>query len=566
MRLHYLLIVPTLLLIGGLLSGCGASESNTATPTTAVAESTQPATDTNDDENGAENTNVLTETTATATTTVVTTTTAITETGAATDTEAITASGPPTLAVNSTASTTLSATETLTTAETSTTTTESVTLVATEEPVLIPTDTPNEQEPAQNADGELETANDTESDIVAETEPETGEGPAPGTVLNVQFVERLSAADIDQNSQFFYPADNLIEARYAVDIYRLDVQSSTETGEPIDLQTDVYVPMVEEPTAFPIFAYAPGTTGLGDGCAPSQEIVLGRGWGSYYTHMLSYAGQGYIGVIPDGMSYDDPQRPHEYFIAELEAHTLLDAVRGAQNFVTSPSRDIAAQPLDAIFFGGYSNGGHTAFAAKDFAAAYAPELPIRGVISHGATTNVETLMRESPIFTPYLIYAYQFYYGSEVITPQQVFTQNWLPTFVEDVATKCVDEIFVYYSNDPVAMYNDDFRSALNNNELAERFPLFKTVLDANYAGTFGGFELPVVFFQGTADATVTPRAQQQFAQDLCGQGQPVTYVPLPTVRHVDTRQRSFLATLDWMQTIVVGETPAIDCGELTGE
>ncbi|MCB0081121.1 MAG: hypothetical protein KDE47_09335, partial [Caldilineaceae bacterium] len=310
--------------------------------------------------------------------------------------------------------------------------------------------------------------------------------------------------------------------------------------------------------------YAPGTTGLGDGCAPSQEIVLGRGWCSYYIHMLSYAGQGYIGVLPDGMSYDDPQRPHEYFIAELEAHTLLDAVRGARNFLAETEE--AAQPLDAIFLGGYSNGGHTAFAAKDFAAEYAPELPIRGVISHGATTNVETLMRESPVFTPYLIYAYQFYYGDAVITPQQVFTQNWLPTFTQDVATKCVDEIFVYYSNDPVAMYNTGFRSALQNGELADNFPLFKTVLDANYAGTFGGFEIPVVFFQGTADSTVTPRAQQQFAQDLCAQEQPVTYVALPTVRHVDTRQRSFLATLDWMQSILDGEAPENSCGALAEE
>lgn len=556
MRLHYLLIVVTLLLFGGLLSGCGASENNVATPTTAVSAPTPAALEITADENAAE----------TAATAVVTSTTTITEAVPATDTEPITETAASTATTSTTDSTTISVTEA------STATAESVTLVATEEPVLIPTDTPGEQDPAQNTDSETENEgeSDPESTAAAETETETqsagGEDAAPGTVLNVQFVERVSAADIDQNSQFFYPADNLIEARYAVDIYRLEVQSTTETGEPIDLQTDVYVPRVEEPTAFPMFAYAPGTTGLGDGCAPSQEVVLGRGWGSYYTHMLSYAGQGYIGVIPDGMSYDDPQRPHEYFIAELEAHTLLDAVRGAQNFVTAPEWEIPAQPLDAIFFGGYSNGGHTAFAAKDFAAEYAPELPIRGVISHGATTNVETLMRESPIFTPYLIYAYQFYYGGEVITPQQVFTQNWLPTFVQDVATKCVDEIFVYYSNDPVAMYNDAFLNALNNNELADRFPLFKTVLDANYAGTFGGFEIPAVFFQGTADATVTPRAQQQFAQDLCAQEQPVTYVSLPTVRHVDTRQRSFLATLEWMQTIVEGEMPENNCGELIEE
>jgi len=396
------------------------------------------------------------------------------------------------------------------------------------------------------------------------TDPISGTNVTAGAVLDARFLERVTATAINQASALFYPADNLLDAAYDVDIYRLSVQSTTETGAPIDLQTDLYLPRVSATTQFPVLAYAPGTTGLGDGCAPSQEIVLGRAWGSYYTHMLSYAGQGFIGVLPDGMSYDDPKRPHEYFVAELEAHTLLDATRGAFNFLATAPTEVGARPLDALFFAGYSNGGHTAFAAKDFAATYAPELPLRGVISHGATTNVETLMRESPVFTPYLIYSYQFFYGSEVVTPEQVFAQNWLPTFAQDVNTKCVDEIFVYYSNDPTVMYTPAFRNALENGELGAQMPLFQTVLDANYAGIFGGFDIPVVFFQGTADATVTPLAQQQFAQDLCAKTEPVTYVALPTVRHVDTRQRSFVATLDWMRNIVDGGAPENNCDELT--
>lgn len=422
------------------------------------------------------------------------------------------------------------------------------------------------------------TVNESESALVAALSPEPKittttaiTESTVGTVLAATFVEQIDAADVDQASQFFYPAGNVREAAYDVVLYRLQIQSSTETGDPIDLQADLYLPvagteMAERETPLPMLAYAPGTTGIGDGCAPSQETPLGRAWGGYYTQMLSYAGQGFISVLPDGMSYDDPQRPHEYFVTELEAHTMLDAIRGARNFLADPPEGITEQTVEAIFLAGYSNGGHTAFAAKDFAADYAPELPIQGVISHGATTNVETLMREAPLFTPYLVYAYQFYYGDDVITPEQVFAPRWLPTFAQDVNTKCVDEIFVYYNNDPKTMYNDDFRNLLENEALAAQMPLFKAVLDANYAGTFGGFDIPAVFFQGTADATVTPLAQQQFARDLCAKEESVTYTALPTVRHVDTRQRSFTATIDWMQTIIEGGTPQNDCAELTVE
>ena len=429
------------------------------------------------------------------------------------------------------------------------TTTAVVTTTA--ETILVPTDTPQQETVAAST---TLTASITGTTTVSGT---------LGTILSATLVETVTPAQINGLIQRFNGPANWAEAQYAVDVYRLTVQSSDEQGASAVLQTDLYVPRVDTPTQFPVFAYAPGTTGLGDGCAPSLEYQLGRAWGGYRIHMLSYAGQGFISVLPDGTTYTDPARPHPYFIAELEAYTLLDAARAVYNFFADPPAEVAAEPLPALFFGGYSNGGHTAFAAKDFAATYAPELPLLGVISHGATTNVETLLRESPLFTPYLIYAYNFFYGEEVITPAQVFTPDWLPTFAEDVNTKCVDDIFVYYSNDPQAMYTPAFRSALDNGSLASALPLFKTVVDANYAGTFGGFEIPVAFFQGTADSTVTPIAQQAFATDLCAQGESVTYIALPAVRHVTTRQDSFLATIDWMRNIIDGGTPPNDCEKL---
>lgn len=388
----------------------------------------------------------------------------------------------------------------------------------------------------------------------------------PGVILSAQLLETVVTTEINRLSSGFYPASNLVNAQYAVDVYRLTVQSRDETGAPIDLQADLFIPHVTTETTFPVLAYAPGTTGLGDGCAPSREYLTGRSWGGYRTHSLSYAGQGFITVLPDGTSYTDPDRPHEYFVGELEAHTLLDSARAVYNFLAKPPATVVARPQQALFFAGYSNGGHTAFAAKDFAADYAPELPLRGVISHGATTNVETLMRESPIFTPYLIYAYRYFFGADVIKPADVFLDPWLTNFDQDVLTNCVDNIFVYYSNDPQAMYRPAFRTALLNGTLGDSYPLFKAVLDANYAGTFGGFDIPVAFFQGTADYIVTPTSQQQFAALLCEQGQPVTYVTLPAVQHANTRQVSFKATMAWMRGIAGGQTPQNNCAQITAE
>lgn len=387
-----------------------------------------------------------------------------------------------------------------------------------------------------------------------------------GMILAAQLLETVPMAEINQLSHNFYPDSNLVNAQYAVDVYRLTVQSRDETGAPIDLQTDLFIPRVTAETSFPVLAYAPGTTGLGDECAPSQEYPSGRAWGSYRTYSLSYAAQGFITVLPDGTSYTDPARPQEYFISELEAYTLLDAARAAYNFLGKPPATVRARPQQALFLAGYSNGGHAAFASKDFAADYAPELPLRGVISHGATTNVETLMRESPIFTPYLVYAYRHFFGPTLINPADIFLDQWLTNFDQDALTHCVDDIFVYYSNDPPAMYRPAFRTTLFNGRLGETYPLFKAVLDANNAGVFGGFAVPVAFFQGTADHVITPVAQQQFAALLCERGQPVTYVTLPTVQHANTRQASFKATTGWMRGIARGQTPQNNCAQITAK
>jgi acetyl esterase/lipase len=385
----------------------------------------------------------------------------------------------------------------------------------------------------------------------------------PGQILGVQFLETVSVAEIDTLGQAFYPVAERPNPAFDVSIFRLNILSSNELGEPAEFQADIFIPQLAEAATLPVVGYAPGTTGIGNECAPSLETVLGRNWGSYRTYMLTLAGQGYIGVLPDGQNYADPERPLGYFISELVAYTLLDATRAVYNFLADPEVELKAEPLDAVFFGGYSSGGHAAFAAKDFAAAYAPELNIRGIISHGATTNVETLMHEAPIFSPYLIYVYRYYYGSETITPEQVFAPAILENFEELVPSLCVDEVYARYVSDPQVMYNEGFLAALRNNQVAAQYPLFGAVLSANSAGLFGGFDIPVVFFQGTGDYIVTPTAQERFAQDLCAQGQTVTYVELPVVEHVATRQHSFMAMLAWMQSTLAGETPENNCEDL---
>lgn len=350
---------------------------------------------------------------------------------------------------------------------------------------------------------------------------------------------------------------------YALDIYHMRYKTVDRNERITEVEANLYVPHVDEPTEFPIFVYAPGTTGLSDRCAPLNEWSSGENWGAYHSYMIEYSMQGLIGVFPNYQGFDDDHQPHPYFIAELQARALLDAARAAFNFFDRET-DVVARPMDAVIMAGYSSGGHAVFAAKDFAASYAPELPFKGVIGHGPTTNIETLLVESPVFSPYIVQAYRDFYGPAVVDPAKIFLDRWLPNFQNDVMVRCVDDLFNYYSFSAWRMYRPEFLEALQAGRLRAIMPGFKEALDTNNSGLSpSGADIPVLILQGTADQVVTPPSQMEFAAHLCRLGNHVTYISYTAVDHPNIRRASFEDTINWIERAAGDDVPESNCARL---
>ena len=351
---------------------------------------------------------------------------------------------------------------------------------------------------------------------------------------------------------------------YPVDMYRITFETVDEFDELVETQADLYIPYVESEMAFPVLGHAAGTTGVGNGCAPIDELATGRSWGSYHAHSLAYAAQGYIVVFPNWLHFEDPQRSHHYFVSDFQAHTLLDAVRAAYRLWDRDQElGTRAQPDQIAFMMGYSSGGHAVFAARDYAEAYAPELPLQGVIGFGAVTDPGLLLQEDPIFGPYIVYAYRDFYGEEIIDPAEVYLPAWTTDFEDDVLSTCVDEIFYYYSHSARRMYEPEFRELLYDGQLAAVHPAFAEQLDANAAGLGGGTDIPVLILQGTADTVITPPSQQAFMDELCALGSSVTWAEYQGVDHAGIRWSGFGSALGWMQNAVEGSEPRSDCPPL---
>lgn len=386
-----------------------------------------------------------------------------------------------------------------------------------------------------------------------------------GSLIDARSVDSYSRDVINELSRNFYQDSPTYPANYGVDRYQVRFQTLDQYRQLVTIRAELFVPRVDFAAEFPIFVYGSGTTGIGNACAPLDELTRGRNWGSYRTHMLSYASQGYIAILPLWQGYDDLAQTHPYFVAELEAYVMLDATRAVYRFFEA-TPDMQTRPAAAVFFGGYSQGGHGAFSADALAPAYAPELPIKGIIGHATAPSVEALMREAPSLAPYIVYAYRTYYGPDIIDPAQVFQERWLPTFNNDASTKCVDEIYDYYNGGQENIYQPRFSEALYGEQLGFSFPYFKQALDQNNAARYTNPNTPALLLHGAADPIVTAQTNERFMRQMCTQGKSVTYYLYDNVHHFQTRQHSFVDTLHWMQAILSGTPVRSDCASILGQ
>ncbi len=386
-----------------------------------------------------------------------------------------------------------------------------------------------------------------------------------GQLAEVTFIDSERVDVINALSQGFYSAGEYVAPLYSVDRYRIQFQTLNEKQEVVPIRADLFIPRVDAETNFPVFVYGAGTTGIGNSCAPLDENIAVGNWGNYRTHMLSYAAQGYISILPLWQGYDDRARTHPYFISELEAFVMLDATRAVYNFFENPPAEILARPQNDVFFAGYSQGGHGAFAGDSYAASYAPDVAsrIRGIIGHANAPSVEALLREQPALAPYIVYAYRDFYGANTISPEDVFAQNWIQSFYQDAAVKCVNEAYAYWKDDPNQMYNPNFTGALFGQRIQDQYPSFYERMAINDAGRAANPNTPALLAHGLSDPVVYPQTNQHFMRQLCEQGKPVTSINYPGVGHFQTRQAGFRDTLSWMRNILDGGQPRNDCGTL---
>jgi hypothetical protein len=386
----------------------------------------------------------------------------------------------------------------------------------------------------------------------------TPAAPKAGDILGIDSVESLSPQATAALARENYGTSTL-PVTTGITKITFHYVSQIPSGEQITIYGRAYLPDTLTKN-LPIFAFAPGTTGIGDECAPSLENVKVANWGNYDSHMAMYASQGYAAVTTDYEGMRDPTRIHHYMVGELEGRAVLDSIRALENLPQASGR------LDEsnVFLAGYSQGGHAAFWADKIAATYAPNIKPKGVIGFGPVMSVKQTLtdvtRGANInwFGPYVLYSYGDYYQTSF---SGVLLPKWENNLATDVQGHCIDTDLSFWGHIPADVYTPQFLQAAKTDDLAAEYPALEQDLDLNAVGADPTPSAKLIN-SGSMDNVVLPSQQQAELPLLCGSSTgPVQLNIWPKATHYTTMVVSLNYTLNWMRSIMKGDRAPTSCG-----
>ncbi|MGY3440754.1 MULTISPECIES: lipase family protein [unclassified Bradyrhizobium] len=138
----------------------------------------------------------------------------------------------------------------------------------------------------------------------------------------------------------------------------------------------LYLPAGEPPAGgWPLVAWAHGTLGIADSCAPSWTGHKPRD----ATYIERWLESGFAVVATDYQGLGGPG-PHPYLIWAAEGRSVLDAVRAA---LAAHADKIAAK----VFISGQSQGSGAALGATTVAPSYAPDVPLLATVATGLVST-----------------------------------------------------------------------------------------------------------------------------------------------------------------------------------
>nr|WP_255673854.1 lipase family protein [Komagataeibacter sp. FNDCF1] len=370
---------------------------------------------------------------------------------------------------------------------------------------------------------------------------------APGIHARAASVPGQAHAGMLTASTPLPAAFSLPDAGQALRITYLSTNGVTGTGL-VPVTAEVILPPGKPPAGgWPIVAWAHGTVGVADHCAPS-----GNPWSERNRQYLSaWMKRGFAVVGTDYQGLGTPGG-HAYLDTRVEAYSLLDGVRAA----------LASVPglQDRIMIVGQSQGGGAAFASAAFAPTYAPELNIRGTVATGAPYITPALMQQimaaptpGASYNPVMVYTLYLAQGlaghDHAFRPEDAFTPKAMPAY-RDAAKLCVYQLTDRVKEDGLTFGNSlqpGFAKALAPALAAMEYPTLRLTR-------------PLFIGTGELDRDVPPPLQYGLVKAACAAGTVVQAHVYKGLSHDQTVNASLPDSAAFTQAVMSDQAVTPQC------
>jgi hypothetical protein len=319
------------------------------------------------------------------------------------------------------------------------------------------------------------------------------------------------------------PLDRRLWLPAAGNATRVLYSTTDGLGRPAVSTGSVTVPTgTPPPGGWPVLAWAHGTVGLGDDCAPSAQTPSELDI-AFLGHWLR---MGYAIVATDYVGLGTPG-PLYYLDGVTAAHSVVDSVLAAPATGLPLARRWAAI--------GHSQGGGAALNAARYARSFSAGsgLDFRGVLATGVPANLESVLQTlgpqfPPVALPASLNAYVLYILAGLRSARPDLR---LDDVLSDSGRRLVDQADVACGRQlrPVVV-GLDLRTVFRR-PLASLPDVYGTL--RRYLGTpDSGYTDPVFIGQGLTDVNVPAPSALSLAAQMTANRQPLELHVYPTADH----------------------------------
>ena len=296
----------------------------------------------------------------------------------------------------------------------------------------------------------------------------------------------------------------------------------------------------------PIVGYAVGTQGLGDHCAPSQQMAAGSEYEGLFVEGLLMRGYGVAITDYEGLGTPGV---HTYVNRVVSGRAVLDSIRAAQRLPEAGLPDNGP-----VAVAGYSQGGGAAAAAAELAPVYAPELKLKGVAAGAIPADLQKVgvNLDGGLYAAFLGYAAVGLAAGYGISMDPYLNERGKALFAE-LEQHCTIQAVAKYALTRSETLTADGKPLT---DLLAANPQLAGIVDEQMMGRVKP-QVPVLVTHTVLDDVIPYAVGKKVAKDWCDRGANVKFESNLAPSHVGGAIASYPAVFGWLEARFAG-VPAL--------